>query len=150
MAKAPILAAILALLVLVACSDPAPTAVVAPTAIQQPQATVPAENQPEQTQPSSRPDPRTNYGVNPTADRGPYNGVGTNRDRSTCHDSQARPDGNRGPYPNTHGNPGHYIDPDARGHDSPHADTDANNHAYTGANRRAALRRGRIPLFALS
>ena len=55
MAKAPILAAILALLVLVACSDPAPTAVVAPTAIQQPQATVPAENQPEQTQPSSRP-----------------------------------------------------------------------------------------------
>ena len=55
MAKAPILAAILALLVLVACSDPAPTAVVAPTAIQQPQETVPVENQPEQTQPSSRP-----------------------------------------------------------------------------------------------
>ena len=55
MAKALILAAILALLVLVACSDPAPTAVVAPTAIQQPQPTVSAENQPEQTQPSSRP-----------------------------------------------------------------------------------------------
>ena len=52
MAKALLSAAFLVLLVLIACSDPVPTAVVAPTANPQPEATTPADNQPEPTQPA--------------------------------------------------------------------------------------------------
>ena len=44
--------ALLALMVLIACSNPAPTAVVPPTATLQPEATTAADNQPEQTQPA--------------------------------------------------------------------------------------------------
>ena len=44
--------ALLALMVLIACSNPAPTAVVPPTATLQPEATTAADNQPERTQPA--------------------------------------------------------------------------------------------------
>ena len=52
MAKALLSAALLVLLALIACSDPAPSSVVAPTATPQPEATAPADNQPEQTKPT--------------------------------------------------------------------------------------------------
>ena len=44
--------ALLALLILIACSDPAPTAVVPPTEAPSPEATATSHNQPVQTQPS--------------------------------------------------------------------------------------------------
>ena len=44
--------ALLALLILIACSDPAPTAVVPPTEAPLPEATAPSDSQPVQTQPS--------------------------------------------------------------------------------------------------
>ena len=50
--KALLFTALLALLVLVACSNPAPTAVVAPLATSQPETTTPADNEPETTPPA--------------------------------------------------------------------------------------------------
>ncbi len=44
--------ALMALLILIACSDPAPTAVVPPTEAPPPEATAPSDNQPVQTQPA--------------------------------------------------------------------------------------------------
>lgn len=52
MAKALLPAALIILLILAACSDPSPTAVVEPTAAPQPQATTPAASQLEPTQPA--------------------------------------------------------------------------------------------------
>ena len=52
MAKALLSAALLVLLALIACSDPAPSSVVAPTATPESEATAPADNQPEQTKPT--------------------------------------------------------------------------------------------------
>ena len=49
MSKLPIFIALLVLVTLAACSDPAPTAVVSPTAISQPEGPTPADNQPEPT-----------------------------------------------------------------------------------------------------
>ena len=54
--------ALLALLALIACADPTPTAVVVPTATSQAEATTPADNQPEPTQsadPTREPTPRS-------------------------------------------------------------------------------------------
>ena len=53
MAKLLIFTALLGLLTLAACSDPVPTAFVAPTDTPRPEATAAAENQPEQTQPEN-------------------------------------------------------------------------------------------------
>ena len=44
---------LLALLILIACSNPAPTIVAPPTATPQPEATAPPDSQPEQTQPAN-------------------------------------------------------------------------------------------------
>ena len=123
--------ALFALLILIACSDPAPTAVVPPTETPLPEATAPSDNQPVLTQPAG-PNRRAYSSNDPAADGDPHNGTRTpHRDPGTRTDDNHRAYAHRDAGAGTHSHYGPHND--AYGHYGPRTDPNTD----TGGNRSA-------------
>ena len=136
-------AALLALLVFVACSEPVPTGVVTPSVTTQPKATTPADAQ--AAQPADSTGEPTIVTTAPLTET-PHNGTGTRDDHRACLDTRAG--GNRDCRANTHdrGYSTSYIEPGADIHP---CGTLARNYGRTRGSV-LALRPRRLSILAVS